>query len=187
MSEQARGPIPTEINLHRKSRLLNIRFSDGQSFSLPCEYLRVNSHAAEVTSRGTPELGKEQVNIDRIEPQPFLEFIDSPLDIALLVQAVSADVQADRVKLGDASGAEKFGMMQRFFGVVDDLGAAVVIDGVVGHTEGQRGGLWIGKRRLHALCQCVAVAICRTRECIREPAATDARPMAACVAAHIGH
>jgi DUF971 family protein len=69
VSEQARGPIPTEINLHRKSRLLNIRFSDGQSFSLPCEYLRVNSHAAEVTSRGTPELGKEQVNIDRIEPQ----------------------------------------------------------------------------------------------------------------------
>ena len=69
VSEQARGPIPTEINLHRKSRLLNIRFSDGQSFSLPCEYLRVNSHAAEVTGRGTPEVGKEQVNIDRIEPQ----------------------------------------------------------------------------------------------------------------------
>ncbi len=69
MSEQARGPIPTEINLHRKSRLLNIRFSDGRSFSLPCEYLRVNSHAAEVTSRSAPEVGKEQVNIDKIEPQ----------------------------------------------------------------------------------------------------------------------
>jgi DUF971 family protein/molybdopterin converting factor small subunit len=69
VSEQARGPIPTEINLHRKSRLLNIRFSDGRSFSLPCEYLRVNSHAAEVTSRSAPEAGKEQVNIDKIEPQ----------------------------------------------------------------------------------------------------------------------
>ena len=69
MSEQARGPIPTEISLHRKSRLLNISFSDGKTFSLPCEYLRVNSHAAEVTSRRTPEIGKEQVNIDRIEPQ----------------------------------------------------------------------------------------------------------------------
>ena len=69
MSEQPKGPQPTEINLHRKSRLLNIRFSDGQSFSLPCEYLRVNSQAAEVISRHVPESGKEDVNIDRIEPQ----------------------------------------------------------------------------------------------------------------------
>jgi DUF971 family protein/molybdopterin converting factor small subunit len=69
LAEQHKGPIPTEINLHRKSRLLNITFSDGRSFSLPCEYLRVHSHAAEVTTRGTPETGKENVNIDRIEPQ----------------------------------------------------------------------------------------------------------------------
>lgn len=69
MSEQPKGPVPTEISLHRKSRLLNITFSDGKSFSLPCEYLRVYSHAAEVTSRRTPEVGKENVNIDRIEPQ----------------------------------------------------------------------------------------------------------------------
>ncbi|HID49117.1 MAG TPA: DUF971 domain-containing protein, partial [Chromatiales bacterium] len=35
----------------------------------PCEYLRVHSRAAEVTTSATPETGKEQVNIDRIEPQ----------------------------------------------------------------------------------------------------------------------
>jgi DUF971 family protein/molybdopterin converting factor small subunit len=69
VSDDFKGPIPTEINLHRKSRLLNITFSDGKAFSLPCEYLRVNSHAAEVTSRRLPETGKENVNIDRIEPQ----------------------------------------------------------------------------------------------------------------------
>lgn len=69
MTEQQKSPIPTEINLHRKSRLLNITFSDGKAFSLPCEYLRVNSQAAEVTSRNTPEIGKEKVNIERIEPQ----------------------------------------------------------------------------------------------------------------------
>lgn len=69
MTEEKKGPTPTEINLHRKSRLLNISFSDGQSFTLPCEYLRVNSHAAEVATRDTPETGKEHVNIDRIEPQ----------------------------------------------------------------------------------------------------------------------
>ena len=69
MTEQSKGPTPTEINLHRKSRLLSITFADGRQFSLPCEYLRVYSRAAEVTSRGTPETGKENVNIDSIEPQ----------------------------------------------------------------------------------------------------------------------
>lgn len=62
-------PIPTEINLHRKSRLLSIAFSDGQRFELPCEYLRVNSPAAEVKAMGQPVTGKEEVNIERIEPQ----------------------------------------------------------------------------------------------------------------------
>jgi DUF971 family protein/molybdopterin converting factor small subunit len=62
-------PAPTEINLHRKSRLLSIAFSDGNRFELPCEYLRVHSQAAEVKSSDHPVTGKEQVNIERIEPQ----------------------------------------------------------------------------------------------------------------------
>lgn len=62
-------PIPTEINLHRKSRLLSVTFSDGASFQFPCEYLRVHSRAAEEVTRGDPVVGKEQVNIDSIEPQ----------------------------------------------------------------------------------------------------------------------
>lgn len=62
-------PIPVEINLHQKSRLLALRFSDGASFELPCEYLRVFSTAAEVKSSQTPVTGKEAVNIERIEPQ----------------------------------------------------------------------------------------------------------------------
>jgi DUF971 family protein/molybdopterin converting factor small subunit len=62
-------PIPTEINLHRKSRLLALRFSDGASFELPCEYLRVFSTAAEVKASKLPITGKESVNIEKIEPQ----------------------------------------------------------------------------------------------------------------------
>lgn len=60
---------PTEIQLHRKSRLLSISFEDGSHFDLPCEYLRVNSPAAEVKAMDQPVTGKEQVNIERIEPQ----------------------------------------------------------------------------------------------------------------------
>jgi len=69
MTNQGPQIHPTEINLHSKSRILSITFSDGAHFDLPCEYLRVHSHAAEVRAMGRPEVGKENVNIDRIEPQ----------------------------------------------------------------------------------------------------------------------
>jgi DUF971 family protein len=65
-------PIPTELNLHQLSKVLEIEFDDGNRFSLPCEFLRVNSPSAEVQGH-TPdqrklETGKEDVNIERIEP-----------------------------------------------------------------------------------------------------------------------
>jgi DUF971 family protein/molybdopterin converting factor small subunit len=69
MSEQPSKHLPTEINLHRKSRTLTVSFDDGASFALPCEYLRVFSRAAEVRALGRPVTGKEAVNIERIEPQ----------------------------------------------------------------------------------------------------------------------
>jgi DUF971 family protein/molybdopterin converting factor small subunit len=69
MTDQSTQIYPTELNLHSKSRILSITFSDGQHFDLPCEYLRVHSRAAEVRAMGRPEVGKENVNIDRIEPQ----------------------------------------------------------------------------------------------------------------------
>jgi DUF971 family protein len=66
------GPNPTEIKLHRKSRLLEVAFDDGQVFKLPCEYLRVYSPSAEVRGHGPGQevlqVEKEQVNIDEILP-----------------------------------------------------------------------------------------------------------------------
>ena len=68
----AKAPRPTEINLHRQSRVLDITFDDGRSFSLPCEYLRVHSPSAEVRGHGPGQevlqTGKSQVNIEAIEP-----------------------------------------------------------------------------------------------------------------------
>lgn len=62
--------IPTEIKLHRRSRVLEIAFDDGQRFDLPCELLRVHSPSAEVQGHGewVVPTGKEAVNITRIEP-----------------------------------------------------------------------------------------------------------------------
>ncbi|MBK1717822.1 gamma-butyrobetaine hydroxylase-like domain-containing protein [Thiocystis violacea] len=69
MTERPTQRHPTEINLHAKSRRLGIRFDDGASFELPCEYLRVFSRAAEVRAMAEPVTGKEAVNILAIEPQ----------------------------------------------------------------------------------------------------------------------
>ena len=73
MSEtKANSLIPTEIKLHRKSRIMEIGFSDGQRFELPYQFLRVYSPSAEVRGHGlgqeTFPTGKENVDISSIEP-----------------------------------------------------------------------------------------------------------------------
>src|SRR5579871_6429854 len=63
---------PVRIQLHQKSRVLEVRYADGHHWALPCEYLRVFSPSAEVRghSGGEPILvpGKREVGIRRIEP-----------------------------------------------------------------------------------------------------------------------
>ncbi len=65
-------PIPTEIKLHQKSRLLEISFADGQRFELAYEFLRVLSPSAEVRGHGPGQerlqAGKQAVEIERVEP-----------------------------------------------------------------------------------------------------------------------
>jgi len=66
------SPQPESINLHQKSRILEITFSDGQNFELSCELLRVYSPSAEVKGHGPGQsvlqTGKENVSITRIDP-----------------------------------------------------------------------------------------------------------------------
>lgn len=77
-------PIPTEIKLHKASRILEIAFDDGKRFEMPFEYLRVYSPSAEVRGHGPGQevlqVGKQYVDIDRIEPvgqyAVVLEFSD---------------------------------------------------------------------------------------------------------------
>jgi DUF971 family protein len=65
-------PTPTEIKLHQKSRVLEISFSDGSSFELPYEFLRVHSPSAEVRGHGPGQevlqVGKKDVDILSLEP-----------------------------------------------------------------------------------------------------------------------
>lgn len=72
VSENMPEPTPTEIKLHKVSRVLEVTFDDGSHFELPCEYLRVYSPSASVRGHGpgqeTLQVGKELVNIEKIEP-----------------------------------------------------------------------------------------------------------------------
>lgn len=65
-------PYPTDIKLHQVSRKLEITFDNGETFELPCEYLRVYSQSAEVTGHAPGQevlqVGKQNVNIDDITP-----------------------------------------------------------------------------------------------------------------------
>lgn len=65
-------PRPTEIKFHQKSRVLDISFSDGKTFHLPCEFLRVYSPSAEVSGHGPGQevlqTGKSMVGIQKIVP-----------------------------------------------------------------------------------------------------------------------
>jgi DUF971 family protein len=66
------GRWPTELRLKRAERRLDITFDDGTRFSLPAEYLRVESPSAEVQGHGPGQkqtvAGKAQVGIERVEP-----------------------------------------------------------------------------------------------------------------------
>ena len=64
-------PIPTEITLHKKSRVLELGFEDGTRYQLPAEFLRVYSPSAEVRGHGpgqeTLQTGKRNVEITDLE------------------------------------------------------------------------------------------------------------------------
>lgn len=67
MANETETPVPTEIRLHQKSRLMEISFANGMRFSLPYEFLRVYSPSAEVRGHGPGQevlqTGKKNIEI----------------------------------------------------------------------------------------------------------------------------
>jgi DUF971 family protein len=65
-------PNPTDIAVRQKSRVLEIAFDDGSSFSIPFELMRVYSPSAEVKGHGPGQevlqVGKREVGITGVEP-----------------------------------------------------------------------------------------------------------------------
>ena len=69
---QSGAPTPVDITVHSASRVLEISFSDGASFRLPFELMRVYSPSAEVQGHGPGQevlqTGKRHVEIVSLEP-----------------------------------------------------------------------------------------------------------------------
>ena len=66
------SPWPTELRLRRAQKELDIAFDDGKRFTLPAEYLRVESPSAEVQGHGPGQkvivAGRAHVGILDLEP-----------------------------------------------------------------------------------------------------------------------
>ncbi|MCB1885671.1 MAG: DUF971 domain-containing protein [Geminicoccaceae bacterium] len=64
-------PWPVEFKVRRAEKDLVVRFDDGRSFTLPAEYLRVESPSAEVQGHASSQkvtvAGKRNVGIVRLE------------------------------------------------------------------------------------------------------------------------
>jgi len=62
----------TELRLRRAEKCLEVSFDDGSQFSLPAEYLRVESPSAEVQGHGPGQRrvvsGRQHVGIIGVEP-----------------------------------------------------------------------------------------------------------------------
>jgi DUF971 family protein len=66
------APTPQDITVHGQSRVLEVAFSDGASFRIPFELMRVCSPSAEVQGHGpgqeTLQTGKREVTLVGLEP-----------------------------------------------------------------------------------------------------------------------
>jgi DUF971 family protein len=72
MSSKQETATPTDIKVRKVSRVLEIAFDDGKTFSLPFELLRVYSPSAEVRGHGPGQevlqAGKRAVLVTALEP-----------------------------------------------------------------------------------------------------------------------
>lgn len=69
---QSGAPTPQDLTVHGQSRVLEVSFSDGASFRIPFELMRIYSPSAEVQGHGPGQevlqTGKREVELVSLEP-----------------------------------------------------------------------------------------------------------------------
>jgi DUF971 family protein len=114
-------PTPQDITVHSASRVLEVGFSDGKTFRIPFELMRVYSPSAEVQGHGPGQevlqTGKRNVGILALEPvgnyavQPtFTDGHDSGIfswDYLYFLGSKEAELWADYNSRLQAAGVER--------------------------------------------------------------------------------
>ncbi|MGH6912804.1 MAG: gamma-butyrobetaine hydroxylase-like domain-containing protein [Geminicoccaceae bacterium] len=71
-AEPENSPWPTELRVDRAEKRLTVTFESGERFTLPAEFLRVESPSAEVQGHGPGQktiiAGRRHVGIMELEP-----------------------------------------------------------------------------------------------------------------------
>jgi DUF971 family protein len=69
---QSGAPTPQSITVHSQSRVLEVGFSDGATFRIPFELMRIYSPSAEVQGHGPGQevlqTGKRAVDLEALDP-----------------------------------------------------------------------------------------------------------------------
>jgi DUF971 family protein len=119
-------PTPQDITVHSASRVLEVAFSDGASFRIPFELMRVYSPSAEVQGHGpgqeTLQTGKRDVTLVALEPvgnyavQPtFSDGHDSGIyawDYLYFLGSQQAELWNDYLQRLQAAGVDRDAPMQ---------------------------------------------------------------------------
>jgi DUF971 family protein len=119
------SPTPQALTVHAQSRVLEVSFSDGASFRIPFELMRVYSPSAEVQGHGEGQevlqTGKRLVSLQSLEPvgnyavQPtFSDGHDSGIfswDYLYYLGAQESDLWAQYEARLQAAGRERDGPM----------------------------------------------------------------------------
>jgi DUF971 family protein len=71
-TRSSQAPTPTAFTVHSQSRVLEVSFSDGATFKIPFELMRVYSPSAEVKGHGPDQevlqTGKQDVTVVELTP-----------------------------------------------------------------------------------------------------------------------
>ncbi|MDP1656960.1 MAG: DUF971 domain-containing protein [Hylemonella sp.] len=118
---QSGSPTPQDLTVHGQSRVLEVSFSDGATFRIPFELMRVYSPSAEVQGHGPGQevlqTGKREVELVGLEPvgnyavQPtFSDGHDSGIfswDFLYFLGSQQAQLWADYEARLQAAGVER--------------------------------------------------------------------------------
>ena len=158
-------PKPVSIELHSRSKLLELGYESGERYSLSCEFLRVYSPSAEVLGHGPGQevlqTGKREVTLVELEPignyavKPvFSDGHDTGLfswDYLYFLGSEQSRLWADYLARLQAAGAERDAPMISGLATLENSSTSNLPPGLsTRHISASARSLWVMLRKPNA-------------------------------------